>query len=244
MTISGPPTILQDLLSFRTLKARSLPIQTPFHADHLYTSEDVAEEYDRPLPKHLRSYTLRTPIISPVSGILVQEGSLESLLRRATQDALCEQVRWDRIMPACERLIASDIYDACSVLPCASNAALFLFSSLSSIPAKNVTISSALHTSIDENQPAPSNGRFSDSKIAIVGFSGRFPDAACNDELWSLLNSGKDTHRLIPKDRFDWESHFDASGTTKNTSRVKHGCFIDEPVSQSALDSGTALNIM
>lgn len=84
-------------------------------------------------------------------------------------------------------------------------------------------------------------GRFEDSKIAIVGFSGRFPDAASNDEFWELLRSGKDTHRTIPKDRFDWEAHFDPSGATKNTSKVKYGCFVNEPVTKSYENSSWML---
>jgi hypothetical protein len=211
-----------------------LPIETPFHASHLYTVGDVDEGLHRNFSETLRSYKLRIPIISPVSGALIQEGNFESLLRQATHDTLREQVRWDTIGTACQDLIRHDVYEAWSVLPCASNAASFLLSSLSSIRTKNVSINDVLNTTVNKDQSEPLSGRFSESKIAVVGFSGRFPDAASNDELWKLLQSGKDTHRTIPKDRFDWEAHFDASGTTKNTSRVKYGCFVDEPVCQTS----------
>ncbi|GES64614.1 polyketide synthase [Aspergillus terreus] len=75
----------------------------------------------------------------------------------------------------------------------------------------------------------PSNCRFEHSKIAIVGYSGRFPSAASNEAFWELLRAGRDVHREIPRDRFDWETYYDPTGKRRNTSRVKYGCWIDEP---------------
>ncbi|GAB1214004.1 hypothetical protein ATERTT37_003160 [Aspergillus terreus] len=72
-------------------------------------------------------------------------------------------------------------------------------------------------------------GRFEHSKIAIVGYSGRFPSAASNEAFWELLRAGRDVHREIPRDRFDWETYYDPTGKRRNTSRVKYGCWIDEP---------------
>ncbi|KAL2002415.1 hypothetical protein VTN02DRAFT_6839 [Thermoascus thermophilus] len=72
-------------------------------------------------------------------------------------------------------------------------------------------------------------GRFENSKIAIIGFSGRFPESASNEEFWELLHAGRDVHRTIPEDRFNWKTHFDPAGKKKNTSRVQYGCFIKEP---------------
>ncbi|OCK90224.1 polyketide synthase [Cenococcum geophilum 1.58] len=230
VTISGPPSSLEDLLSSTTPRAHFLPIETPYHAPHLYGSGDVGEALGKPVNESLESYRLRIPILSPASGTLVKEGSFEAVLRQATHDTLCEQVRWDKVPPACADLISQDeICQGCTILPCASTAATLLSSTLSSIGRKSVSISNALNTSVENTQPAMPTGRFGDSKIAVIGFSGRFPDAASNDEFWELLRSGKDTHRTIPKDRFDWEAHFDPSGATKNTSRVKYGCFVNEP---------------
>ena len=204
---------------------------TPFHAPHLCGSGDGVEVLEEVIDGCLKPYKLRIPILSPASGILVKECSFKELLRQATHNTICEQVRWDKIVLACVDLISQDeTYQGCTILPCTSNAATLLSSALSSIKTKNLTISNALNTSVENIQPATPTGRFEDSKIAIICFSGRFPDAASNDEFWELLRSGKDTHRTIPKDRFDWEAHFDPSGTTKNTSKVKYGCFVNEPV--------------
>lgn len=72
-------------------------------------------------------------------------------------------------------------------------------------------------------------GKSSQSNIAIIGYSGRYPDSASNEEFWDLILAGRDVHRTIPEDRFDWETHYDPTGKRKNTSRVKYGCFIKEP---------------
>lgn len=206
-------------------------IESPFHAHHLFSSDDVEIALSLPVPDHLQSYKLRIPIISSVSGQLITEGSFEELLRQAISDTLREQVRWDKIGPASVDLITQDSCKSCTILPCASHATTFLSTSLSTISGKGISTGDALNNPLETPEPGLPTGQFSDSKIAIVGYSGRFPDAASNDEFWEILKAGKDTHRTIPEDRFDWEAHFDPSGETKNTSRVKYGCFINEPVS-------------
>jgi acyl transferase domain-containing protein len=72
-------------------------------------------------------------------------------------------------------------------------------------------------------------GRLSQSKIAIVGMSGRFPDAASPGAFWDLLKQGLDVHREIPIDRFDAQAHYDPTGKRKNTSHTPFGCFIQDP---------------
>jgi acyl transferase domain-containing protein/acyl carrier protein len=47
-----------------------------------------------------------------------------------------------------------------------------------------------------------------DEPIAIVGMSGRFPQARNVDELWRILVEGRDVVTEIPLDRFDWRPHF------------------------------------
>ena len=211
-------------------RAHFLTIETPFHAPHLYASEDVLEVLDKPI-LGLESYRLYIPLLSPVSGVLVQESSFEDLLSQAIDETLCQQIRWDKILPACVDLVSQDKKgQRWTVIPCASNAAMLLSSALNSNKSNCVSISNALSAGIESTQSAMPTGRFQDAKIAITGFSGRFPDAASNDEFWKLLRSGKDTRRTIPEDWFGLEAHSDASGATKNTSKVKYGYFVEEPV--------------
>ncbi len=73
------------------------------------------------------------------------------------------------------------------------------------------------------------NGRNQQSKIAIIGFSGRFPDAANSEHFWDLLHQGLNVHREISADRFDVKTHYDPTGKKKNASQVSHECFIENP---------------
>lgn len=231
VTISGPPSQVEDFVGSEALKAHFLPIETPFHAAHLCELGETSEAIGKPLQGSFRVQKLRIPVINPSSGEIVSEGSFEDLLRQAVDTTLCQQVRWDKILLALTDLVLqSEAYFGCTIVSCASNTNTLLSSTLGSIKNINLSISNALSANVDVAPPAVPTGQFGDSKIAITGFSGRFPDAASNDELWELLRSGKDTHRIIPKDRFDWEAHYDPSGATRNTSKVKYGCFVEKPV--------------
>ncbi|AEO68580.1 uncharacterized protein THITE_13940, partial [Thermothielavioides terrestris NRRL 8126] len=64
---------------------------------------------------------------------------------------------------------------------------------------------------------------------AIIGMSGRFPDAADLSAFWDLLYRGLDVHRQVPEERFDARRHYDATGRRKNTSKVLNGCWIRDP---------------
>ncbi|KAF6227264.1 hypothetical protein HO133_008707 [Letharia lupina] len=80
------------------------------------------------------------------------------------------------------------------------------------------------------NDPSSSpSGKPEQSKIAIVGFEGRFPDAESIDKFWDILHKGLDVHRKILEDRFDVATHYDPTGRKKNTSKVQYGCFIEKP---------------
>lgn len=66
-------------------------------------------------------------------------------------------------------------------------------------------------------------------KLAIVGMAGRFPDAATHEKLWELLENGLAVHRVVPKDRFPAETHYDPAGKIRNTSHTPYGCWIENP---------------
>ena len=52
--------------------------------------------------------------------------------------------------------------------------------------------------------------------IAIIGMSGRFPQASSVDELWALLAQGKSGISEIPRSRWDWRDYFTAIGDSDN----------------------------
>jgi acyl transferase domain-containing protein/acyl carrier protein len=64
----------------------------------------------------------------------------------------------------------------------------------------------------NERSPSPCNEHFSESdeSIAIIGMSGRFPQARNINALWSILNEGRDVITTIPEDRRAcWEENED-----------------------------------
>lgn len=93
---------------------------------------------------------------------------------------------------------------------------------------ENTKLSVVLH---GPYQTPSSSTEFYDSsshhrKLAVVGMSGRFPDAKNHDELWELLCNGTDVHRPVPTDRFPIDTYVDTTGKTKNTSYTPYGCWI------------------
>ena len=69
---------------------------------------------------------------------------------------------------------------------------------------------------------------FPDSAIAVVGLSCRFPGASNLSELWDLISQGKDTHKMLPKDRIDPDGSFRASQDASMSQRNFFGNFLDD----------------
>ncbi|GAA0835806.1 hypothetical protein GCM10008915_22900 [Bifidobacterium pullorum subsp. gallinarum] len=61
--------------------------------------------------------------------------------------------------------------------------------------------------------------------IAIIGMSGRFPDARNVEEMWTILTEGRSAVKEIPSDRFDWRDYYTDSGKESQTIDSKWcGC--------------------
>jgi acyl transferase domain-containing protein/enoyl-CoA hydratase/carnithine racemase/acyl carrier protein len=63
--------------------------------------------------------------------------------------------------------------------------------------------------------------------IAIVGMSGRFPQAGDPDALWDLLARGASGVTEVPASRWDWRDYFTAPGHVGNVISTNKGGFID-----------------
>ncbi|MGG1948340.1 SDR family NAD(P)-dependent oxidoreductase [Trinickia sp. NRRL B-1857] len=66
-----------------------------------------------------------------------------------------------------------------------------------------------------------------DADIAIIGMSGRYPEARNLDAFWSNLKAGKDCIREIPAERWDHGLYFDADKESSGKSYSKWGGFIE-----------------
>ncbi len=230
MTISGPPSVLKELLTTNALEPCHLSIESPYHAPFLFGSCNIDEIIGDLHDDSIRSYKPRIALLSAASGRIIAANDFKALLRIVVSETLCEQIRWDKILQSCtEGVFPHTKFKECMICPVTSNAAPLLHSTLSRSTQMNVAISDFLNPALPNAPSARPTGKFEHSKIAIIGYSGRFPESASTEEFWELLHAGRDVHRTIPEDRFDWKTHFDAAGRTKNTSRVQHGCFIKEP---------------
>nr|WP_010097990.1 beta-ketoacyl synthase N-terminal-like domain-containing protein [Ornithinibacillus scapharcae] len=66
-----------------------------------------------------------------------------------------------------------------------------------------------------------------DEDIAIIGVSGKYPQAKDVAEYWANLRSGKDCINEIPKDRWDYTPYYDEDKSKKGKVYSKWGGFID-----------------
>ncbi len=71
------------------------------------------------------------------------------------------------------------------------------------------------------------SGLFVQEPIAIVGMSGRFPQAQTVDQFWTLLAEGKDAITEVPSSRWDWRNYYTVPGDIKNRIVTNKGGFID-----------------
>jgi naphtho-gamma-pyrone polyketide synthase len=220
---------MKKLIDSFALKARPIPIETPYHASHLYNLEDVDEiMMGCSDTSHLDDYALRMPLLSTATGQSTGRGQFIQMLRQAAEDTLCRQVRWDHSCGALRTIVSkSNAVKRYVIVPIASNAATLVCGTLHDM--KDIDVSIMPNQKWSSTEGVLQSGKFQDDKIAIIGYSGRYPEARSNDELWEVLMAARDCHRTIPPDRFDWEAHYDPAGKKKNHSRVKYGCFINEP---------------
>ena len=63
--------------------------------------------------------------------------------------------------------------------------------------------------------------------VAIVGLSGRYPQAPNLEEFWRNLAAGRNCISEIPADRWDWREHFDAEKGKAGKSYTKWGGFLE-----------------
>ncbi|MCX8131442.1 MAG: SDR family NAD(P)-dependent oxidoreductase [Clostridia bacterium] len=64
--------------------------------------------------------------------------------------------------------------------------------------------------------------------IAIVGISGRYPQAYDVNEFWHNLREGKDCITEIPEDRWDWKEYYSEDRKSTGNIYSKWGGFIDD----------------
>ena len=197
----------------------------PFHAPHLYSDVDVEEIVQPIAGANVKLTSPSTRVISGITETPLLGVGTDQFLRQVVGNILIRPLSFDHVLSAVvseARDSGKEICKICSVGP--SNAASSLVSAVRAGTEVKVSVGEQLGLRKPATDPSGTS-----IKIAVVGMSGRFPNAENLDGLWSVLEQGLDVHRRVPPDRFDIDAHYDPTGKRKNTSHTPYGCFIEQP---------------
>jgi acyl transferase domain-containing protein len=75
------------------------------------------------------------------------------------------------------------------------------------------------------NEPQASSAGIA---VAVIGLSGRYPQATDLDVFWQNLVNGRDCISEIPRARWDWRAYYSAEGRAPGKITSKWGGFIDD----------------
>lgn len=236
MTISGPPTSLFSLrqsAEFASLAPRSIPIFAPYHSSTLFNPSDSESILGNLLADERKTTTSNIPFISSTSGRPFEGTEVRSRFEYALAQILLETLRWQ-----------SFVNGMIAALPdheCPDNFK-FHVQSFGSTAGPRLAEAIEAATSLTRYQPDPSSSpslkpaeNIDSSKIAIIGYSGRYPHAECNEEFWDLLIKGLDVHEVVPASHWDARTHVAEPGKgKKNTSATPYGCWLQNPAAFDA----------
>lgn len=197
-TISGPPSMLRRLFEesppLSSVSQRDLSIYGPYHAPHLYSNTaDI-------IPKDTAALMdLYTPV-HEVSGLKIPKSpKVVDLFSSAVMQILAEPIRWQETIERCSAKVKRSSPSTCRILAMGPTTLGNSLASSLKVLGRGLTLTLEDHVSwVSKNQiPSGIRSNLAGCNIAIVGMSGRFPDAANLDAFWKLLESGLDVHREV-----------------------------------------------
>lgn len=231
--ISGPPSTIRGLTCQTTFADHCTASQTIhglFHAAHLHSSLDIHNIFhfdDLILVQGLQEYHLVAPTISTSCTWLPGEPAAV-VLKAAIAQYLNEPTVIATLISRCQNTIPPQ-----SILTRDHAVILHSQDFVARELVRNLTTTSSAATEpidiLDIAPTKPNTVASGNSKLAIVGMSGRFPEADDVDQLWQLLVDGREVHGLIPNDRFSIEKHVDPKGKAINSTYTPYGCWIKDP---------------
>ena len=234
MTVTAPPAIIDSLINAGTFKRKpvKMAIYGPFHAPHLYSELDFETILGHGNVKSLQCGSLPIPILSSSTGLPLQSTNVRDLFVTALREILSCPLRWDKVIASCLPILQDKGVRKCKLLPIGTTATQSLVAVLTRPTAGDIDLE------VEDCSPpkeqvkttnSPDSEVTKDTDIAIIGMSGRFPEAGDVDSFWELLYKGLDVHREVPDTRWDVGAHVDLTGKRKNTSQVPYGCWINNP---------------
>ncbi|KNB01535.1 hypothetical protein FOXG_04757 [Fusarium oxysporum f. sp. lycopersici 4287] len=224
-TVSGPPSILESLKALDTFSGKRLypaPIYGPYHSALAYSESSLEHAIASILEDtEFLENKMLIPIISCASGSRLDQLSFGSLLKDVLSSALSQQIRMDLVTDALLETISGS--DA-TLIPVNAQTTVCSLADWLAKRGATTRIGPTLE-SLVKDQAEPQVAPGDENKIAIIGFSGRFPEADNLDKFWDLLIRGLDVHKPVPEERFA-RDHYDPTGQRKNTSQVQYGCWL------------------
>ena len=228
LTISGPPSVLEELVKVEQLAkfgAIKIPIHAPYHASHLYDEADLDSILEKTSAETCASYQVKIPVISSTTGEPTYTGTFRSLLRAVLREILLETLRLDRIHEGLASVLRTSGISHCKVTPIGTKGGQGLVAALKKSGQAGVKLDDG---ATDAKATGPT-GRPGQSKIAIIGMSGRFPESESPEAFWDILYQGLDVHKEAPASHWNVETHVDPAGKKKNTSGTPYGCWLKDP---------------
>ena len=223
--LSGVPSLIKDFVEIHNLSAIYLPIYAPFHGSHLFSQTD-AESIVHSFSTKLRGMISKVTLLSPSDGTPMATQSLQSLLSAAVKAILRENLASDDILLSIRHSVQPKAAQHCTIVSIGTNSGSKLVSIIrDENDAADVTLISenAIMNGLSASQYVRQ------SKLAITGFSGRFPEAENIHQFWDVLRGGIDTHSEVPANRWDVKTHVDPTLKGKNTSATPWGCWLNNP---------------
>jgi hypothetical protein len=186
--------LLERSPAFQSLQRKDISIRGPYHAAHLYDDSDVARILGSDISSFLDQYSVNHPLIGLSSKVPT---TTLQLFQKAIMEILAKQVHWDKLVKVCVGDVRASKQSTVRVLAMGPTAlASSLVSSLKMGGGINLSLEDYMSWSASNTIPAIT-GNSKDSKIAIIGMAGRFPNAADHEAFWKLLEQGLDVHREV-----------------------------------------------
>ena len=224
--VSGIPTLLSEFVDTCNLSASNLPVYAPFHGSHIFSDNDV-ERIVQSFSPTLSDVSSKFTLLSHLDGKAATPQTLHAFLAVAVKAILREHLASDDVLPCIDDTVRPEVAQHCTIISIGTTSGSKLAAMIqdNGISTGNVTymddkaILNGVTTSDYTKQP----------KIAITGFSGRFPEAENIHQFWDMLRGGVDTHSETPKSRWDIKTHVDPTLKAKNTSGTPWGCWLNNP---------------
>ena len=224
--LSGSPALLEDFIRAYELNASSSAVYAPFHASHVF-SENDCENIIQSFTPSLKDVTTKLTLLSHHDGKAMPPQTLHSLLKVGVCAILREAIASDDALRSVKDMIQFHLSQTCTVVSIGTPYGLRLESMLGNTDSDLDDVFYVNDVTIVNDAATPQHAR--QSKIAITGFSGRFPEAENIHRFWDVLHDGVDTHSETPKSRWDVGTHVDSTLKRKNTSGTPYGCWLNNP---------------